>query len=797
MASSQPPRDHLTIIQPDAGKRYRLNIKGEVNKLTIGKVKSCLATSSSCPIPLSDMVLKLNGVPLSDDRDVCGALGIRSGTTLTVEDVHHLAGAGISQQLRRVDPDGHDNLYDDMGSLISPQRRLIELQTLEEQERYLKHDVRAREQALRQTLTKMDDELDSADVQRKRLERHRRLAEQGLEELQQREAEAAREKARLDQIRADEAARAKERAADLAARREELRAEQEAIRAVAQRKLENEKKKAQLAQQKAAYEAERQRVLLEQDSFENQAKARELSLKVREIEMEHQRLAQIREARELEQERRITLRQKLHYYNELGVTPPAELLREIEDLSLRSVSPGSVLGGGGVGGVGGLQRQQRVPTSSERAAAVAGGAMVGGGPIGDPYPADLVIQDGGFYDAKANAVENLLRLGEDLGLPEPLQFDENNTCVISVDDEYTLLVTYDAATERLFLYSTLLTTIPGSETDPNTEALRRRLYEFLLEASLLGREMCGGGIGASLQNDFILLSTSLYLPTSQPWSLRTLAPQFVQCLHHWRQRVVDFLTAQGIDSGAVPNVAPVAVAGDGMRHAGSGGLRDGYASSSAPRPASSPSVPMAVSSSSAAGPWRSSLGAGPAGPAHRPDLAGSRRREYDDAVPYNVMTTMPGDGVDHRQRGETAYNTAADGVPPPLPRAGNYAPMTTAAAVGHRGEGDGSLPRSVSAAPYRVVPVLGLEVTGSMMLNGVTTVYEDGLLVVNVAGPAAMAGVQPHDVLKEVDGVLVRDVPQFRRVVQRLQPGAVIPLRVERNGLPLVISLKVGSTRVA
>ena len=82
------------------------------------------------------------------------------------------------------------------------------------------------------------------------------------------------------------------------------------------------------------------------------------------------------------------------------------------------------------------------------------------------------------------ANEMLMHLAEVLETP-PLTLDHNNTCVIDFGARCAILLTYDLATERLFSYSTLLTTLP---TDP---VAKLALYEFLLEGALLGRDMAG------------------------------------------------------------------------------------------------------------------------------------------------------------------------------------------------------------------------------------------------------------------------------------------------------------------
>lgn len=117
-----------------------------------------------------------------------------------------------------------------------------------------------------------------------------------------------------------------------------------------------------------------------------------------------------------------------------------------------------------------------------------------------------------------------------------LQFDRNLTCVVGTDEDFSLLLTYDPATERLYLYSSLLTELPGDPT------LRMKLYEVLLEGSLLGREVCGGGVGVSTQNNVVVLTTSLPVRYCEPQALCEVMPAFVETLGRWRSLVDELLS---------------------------------------------------------------------------------------------------------------------------------------------------------------------------------------------------------------------------------------------------------------
>lgn len=77
-------------------------------------------------------------------------------------------------------------------------------------------------------------------------------------------------------------------------------------------------------------------------------------------------------------------------------------------------------------------------------------------------------------------------------------------------------------------YAAVLTEIPPPCP------FREKMYEVILEGSLLGRETCGGGIGVSLQNSIVVLSTSLPMGLVQRSALQTTMPCFVETLKRWR-----------------------------------------------------------------------------------------------------------------------------------------------------------------------------------------------------------------------------------------------------------------------
>jgi hypothetical protein len=132
-----------------------------------------------------------------------------------------------------------------------------------------------------------------------------------------------------------------------------------------------------------------------------------------------------------------------------------------------------------------------------------------------------------------NAKENLKEFGKELGL-EGLEFDENNTCILGIDDEFSLHLTYEPNSKRLYMYSPLLDGLPRDDKT------KLRLYERLLEGSMLGGQMAGGGIGVAVNEELILMHCVLEMGIgADPSALRRFAPIFVEAVERWRKRAKD------------------------------------------------------------------------------------------------------------------------------------------------------------------------------------------------------------------------------------------------------------------
>lgn len=127
-----------------------------------------------------------------------------------------------------------------------------------------------------------------------------------------------------------------------------------------------------------------------------------------------------------------------------------------------------------------------------------------------------------------NAKENLKEFGKELGL-EGLNYDENNTCILGIDDEFSMHLTYEPNSDRLYIYSPLLDGLPKEEK------IRVKLYETLLSGSILGAQMAGGGVGVAVKEELILLHCVIDMAYAPPTLLRAFAALYVETVEKWRK----------------------------------------------------------------------------------------------------------------------------------------------------------------------------------------------------------------------------------------------------------------------
>lgn len=139
-----------------------------------------------------------------------------------------------------------------------------------------------------------------------------------------------------------------------------------------------------------------------------------------------------------------------------------------------------------------------------------------------------------------NAKANLKEFGKELNL-EGLEFDENHTCILGIDNTFSLHLTYEPNSDRLYLYSPILDGLPKDDKT------KLKLYEYLLEGSMLGGQMAGGGIGVAVKEELILMHCVLEMANADAASLRRFAPLFVECVERWRKKAKDVMEGREPD----------------------------------------------------------------------------------------------------------------------------------------------------------------------------------------------------------------------------------------------------------
>ena len=120
-----------------------------------------------------------------------------------------------------------------------------------------------------------------------------------------------------------------------------------------------------------------------------------------------------------------------------------------------------------------------------------------------------------------NAKSNLEEFGKELNLQ--VVFDENNTCILGIDNAFSLHLTYEPNSDRLYIYAPLLDGLP-KDTDKKLS-----LYQALL-------------VGVAVKEELILMHCVVEMGIGTDSSaLRRFAPLFVESVEKWRERIEKLL----------------------------------------------------------------------------------------------------------------------------------------------------------------------------------------------------------------------------------------------------------------
>ena len=111
-------------------------------------------------------------------------------------------------------------------------------------------------------------------------------------------------------------------------------------------------------------------------------------------------------------------------------------------------------------------------------------------------------------------------------------------------------MTYEPNSRRLYVYSPILDGLPK---DPK---IRLRLYEKLLEGSMLGGQMAGGGVGVAPKEELILMHVFIEMEHAGAQALRALAPLYVEIVERWRKIATAIVEGREADIPGPPGPVP-------------------------------------------------------------------------------------------------------------------------------------------------------------------------------------------------------------------------------------------------
>jgi len=107
----------------------------------------------------------------------------------------------------------------------------------------------------------------------------------------------------------------------------------------------------------------------------------------------------------------------------------------------------------------------------------------------------------------------------------------------------------------LYLYSPLLDGLPKDDK------IKLRLYEKLLEGSLLGGQMAGGAAGVAVNEELILVHATIDMEHALGSALRAYAPIFVEMVEKWRKHCLDFSEGRFDEAPSAEKAPTVATSG--------------------------------------------------------------------------------------------------------------------------------------------------------------------------------------------------------------------------------------------
>eukprot|EP01089_Gocevia_fonbrunei_P019428 TRINITY_DN687_c0_g2_i1.p1 TRINITY_DN687_c0_g2~~TRINITY_DN687_c0_g2_i1.p1 ORF type:complete len:742 (-),score=175.96 TRINITY_DN687_c0_g2_i1:65-2290(-) len=130
-------------------------------------------------------------------------------------------------------------------------------------------------------------------------------------------------------------------------------------------------------------------------------------------------------------------------------------------------------------------------------------------------------------------IQNMVMFGKALG--REVTLDKNHSCILAIDNEFPMHLTFLPRKNQLFIYAPILTQFPKDHL------VLQQMYFSLLNESFLGNGFAGGGIGVILEKELVVFHCELDMCYAPPHTLKQTSVLFVEVVKSWRQKMQDML----------------------------------------------------------------------------------------------------------------------------------------------------------------------------------------------------------------------------------------------------------------
>jgi len=116
-------------------------------------------------------------------------------------------------------------------------------------------------------------------------------------------------------------------------------------------------------------------------------------------------------------------------------------------------------------------------------------------------------------------------------------FNEKNTCVLRIDGEFSMHMTFLTDKKQLFVYAPLL------EGFPQSDLVLLEIYDKLMQGVFEATSiMMGGGVGIISERELVVMHMELDMVNSPSITLRVASTVFVEMIKYWRNCIANIIT---------------------------------------------------------------------------------------------------------------------------------------------------------------------------------------------------------------------------------------------------------------